>query len=127
MPAASDFHVEGLQRAVRQLQSLGVEVEDLKAAFGRISDEMMPIYRRHTPVRSGRLRGNYRKSKSKNRAVLYTGSARVPYARVINYGWPARSIRPAGFVEKGDQEIGPKAIFAVEAEINRLIRTKDLR
>lgn len=121
--AGTDIRVHGLAAAVRELERLGVDLQDLKAAFAQIATEAVPTYRRFTPRRSGRLAGNYRSSKTKNRVQLIVGSAAVPYAKPINYGWPARNIRAADFVAKGDQVTTPKAIEAIEAEINRLIQT----
>ncbi|WP_051485549.1 hypothetical protein [Nocardioides sp. J54] len=123
MTNGSDVRVEGLAAAVRQLQALGVDLEDLRAAFTRIASEAVPTYQRFTPVRSGRLRGNYRASKTKNRVALLVGGGAVPYARVINYGWPKRNIAAADFVAKGDVVTTPKALEAIEADINRLIRS----
>ena len=33
--------------------------------------------------------------------VIRAGSKSVPYAGVINYGWPARRIKPRPFVNNG--------------------------
>lgn len=119
----SDIRIEGLSRAVRQLESFGVGLEDLRSAFARIASEAVPTYQRFTPVRSGRLRGDYRTARTKNRAVLYVGRAAVPYAKPINYGWPARNITGANFVAKGDAVEAPRALAAIEDDINRLIRS----
>ena len=118
-----DIQITGVREAARDLERLGVRVEDLKAAFGRISAEALPVYRGFTPVRTGRLRGNYRQGRTKNRAVLYVGGASVPYAGPIQYGWAARNIQGAHFIEKGDEAMGPRAVDAIEAELNYLITT----
>jgi hypothetical protein len=118
-----DIQVTGVREAARDLERLGVRVEDLRAAFGRISSEALPVYRGFTPVRTGRLRGDYRPARTKNRAVLYVGRTSVPYAGPINYGWAARNIEPANFVARGDEVMGPRAVDAIEAELNYLITT----
>lgn len=123
MAASPSIRIDGVREAARVLERLGVGVEDLRAAFGRISSEALPVYQRHTPVRTGRLRGDYRAARTKNRAVLYLGRTSVPYAGPINYGWAARGIEPANFIARGDIEMGPKAMDAIEAELNRLITT----
>lgn len=123
MAAGSDLRVEGLARAVRQLEGLGVDLADLRDAFSQIATDATPTYQRFTPVRTGRLRGDYRAARTKNRAVLYVGRASVPYARPINYGRPARGIQAADFVAKGDAIEGPKALAAIESSIDRLIRS----
>lgn len=113
--------VEGLGRVLRSLERLGVEVEDLKDGLGRIGTEAMPVYQALTPVRSGRLRGDYRVSRAKGRVNLYVGRASVPHAGPINYGWPARGIRASNFVERGDRVAAPRATASLETEIGRLI------
>lgn len=123
MAGQSSVRVEGLERAIRQLEGFGVALTDLKDAFAQIAREAIPTYQQRTPVRSGTLRGDYRAGRTKNRVVLYVGRASVPYARVINYGWPARNIRAADFVAKGDAIEGPKALAAIETSIDRLIRS----
>lgn len=123
MAVQGDVRLSGVRQAARDLERLGVSVEDLKAAFGRISAEAMPVYQGFTPWRTGRLRGDYRAARTKNRAVLYVGRASVPYAGPINYGWAKRNIAPANFIAKGDEVMGPRAVDAIEAELNRLIAT----
>ena len=145
MATGSDVRVEGLSRAVRDLARLGVDLEDMRAAFTRIAADAVPTYQRYTPRRSGRLRGDYRTGRTANRAVLYVGRASVPYAAAINYGWGSsasswqhgrRSVARAGrlrgtfaganFVAKGDAAQTPRALAAIEADINRLIRARNL-
>ena len=123
MARDTSVRIDGVRQAARDLERLGVRVEDLRAAFGRISSEALPIYQGFTPVRSGRLRGDYRPAKTKNRAVLYVGRTSVPYAGPLNYGWSRRNIAPANFIARGDEVMGPKAVDAIEAELNYLITT----
>lgn len=47
------------------------------------------------PRKSGRLAGSIRATAGAAKAAVMAGSARVPYAGVINYGWPAGSMRQA--------------------------------
>lgn len=142
MATGSDVRVEGLSRAVRDLARLGVDLEDLRGAFSRIAVEAVPTYQRFTPRRSGRLRGDFRAARTANRAVLYVGRASVPYAKAINYGWGSgatgyrhgkranpnlRGSYPgANFVAKGDAVETPRAWAAIEADIDRLIRARNL-
>lgn len=123
---AIGVRVEGLTKVVRGLQQMGVEVEDLKDAWGRIAEEVKPDYQRVTPYRTGRLRGDYRTSKAKGKANLYVGRASVPYAGPINYGWAKRNIAPANFVQRGDVTAAPKASRSLEEEISRLVARLNL-
>jgi len=124
MPAQAGFRVEGLTKVVRALQELGLEVDDLKAAFAQLAAEGAEAAARHAPTRSGALAGSIRGNRAKSKAVVTAGRASIPYAGAINYGWPRRGIAASGFMQKADAEIRPKAVATLEAEINRAIQRK---
>lgn len=98
MARSSGVQITGLREVVRDLQKLGVSVEDLKEAFGEISDQVVTEANRIVPTKSGRLAGSIRPARTKNKAVVRAGSAGIPYAGVINYGWPSRGIAPTEFL-----------------------------
>ena len=121
------FKVEGLTQVVRALQELGLDVDDLKAAFSRIADEGAQAASGFAPKRTGRLASDVRGNRAKSKAVVTAGRASVPYAGPINYGWRARNISPSGFMQKADQVMQPKAIQMLEDEINAQIRKRGLK
>ncbi len=118
--------VENLSRTLRELKKIGLRVEDLKDAFAQIASEATDAIVRHTPKRSGRLAGSVRGNRAQGKAVVRAGRAAVPYAGAINYGWSARNIEPAQFMQKGEQEYQPQAVRRLEAEINETIRRSGL-
>ena len=134
------FRVEGLNRLVRDLQAFGVEVDDLKGAFTKIALTAAEDYKRFVPVRSGALAGDFRASKTKNKARLMVGRVRIPYAQANNYGWGPKSqawkhgnyaskntigsFAGTSFVAQGDEVLEPKVMQLLENELNRLIRRK---
>lgn len=120
------FKVEGLNAVVRALQELGLETEDLKGAFSTLAAEGARVASGFAPRRSGRLAGDVRGNRAKSKAVVTAGRASVPYAGPINYGWPARGIAAAGFMQKADEQMQPRAVQLLEDEINRQIRSKGL-
>ena len=99
---AGGVYITGLRETTRALEKAGVDVEDLKDVMGRVAtvaaDTMTPL----VPRRSGLLAASVRPNRAKAKAVVTLGRARVPYARPIAYGWPARRIRPGRFVERTD-------------------------
>src|SRR4051812_42073766 len=115
------FRVTGHAEVARALRSLGVEVDDLKAAFAALAAEGAQVAARHAPRRTGRLAGSIRGTRARSAAVV---TASVPYAGAINYGWPRRGIAAAGFMQAADS--APRAVAALEAEINRAIARKGL-
>lgn len=120
------FKVEGLNKVVRDLHALGLDVDDLKTAFSTIASEAATVASGFAPKRTGRLAASIRGNRAKSKAVVTAGRASVPYAGAINYGWPRRGIAAQGFMQKTDAVMAPRAVKRLEEEINRLIRAKGL-
>lgn len=78
--------VEGLNKLVRDLEALGVDIADLKTTMAKIQDAAIEVILPRVPVKSGALRSTIRGMKSKNKAVVTAGKKSVPYAPVVNYG-----------------------------------------
>lgn len=126
MPDRAGFKVEGVNRLVRDLTLLGLDVDDLKDAFSSLAAEGARRASAHAPHRTGRLAGDIRGNRAKSKAVVTAGRKSVPYAGPINYGWPSRGIAPSGFMQKADQEMRPRAIETLEREINKKINQRGL-
>jgi|WetSurSiteA1Bulk_404760.scaffolds.fasta_scaffold01968_1 hypothetical protein len=124
--AVEGVRVEGLNRVVRDLQQLGLEIEDLKEAFGAISAEGARLASSFAPRRSGRLAASIRGNRAKNKAVVIAGKSRVRYAGAINYGWPRRNIRPALFMQRADDAMRPRALAELERAIEASVRRRGL-
>lgn len=121
------FQVEGLSGAVRDLQRLGLEVDDLKDAFGAIAAEGAELASGFAPRgETGRLAADVRGNRAKSKAVITAGRSSIPYAGAINYGWPKRNIAPAAFMQKADEQLQPRALQMLEDDINHKIRQKGL-
>lgn len=121
------FKVQGLTQVVRALQEMGLDVDDLKDAFSKIAADAAQTAASFAPRKSGRLAADIRGNRAKSKAVVTAGRTSVPYAGPINYGWPKRGIEPAGFMQKADQAMQPRALQTLEDEINQKIRERGLR
>lgn len=124
--AAASIRVEGLNKVVRDLQSMGLEVEDLKDAMGNIAEQGARLASSFAPKQTGRLAADIRGNRAKAKAVVTAGRVAVPYAGPINYGWPARNIAASGFLQKADEAVQPYALQQLEREINEAIRKRGL-
>lgn len=113
--------VEGLTALVRDMQALGVEVDDLKAAFGTIADRGAQLAASFAPRRTGKLAASIKPSKAKNKAIVRAGGARVPYAGAVNYGWPAHGIRASRFLQRTDEALAPDAVNEIDTALTKLI------
>lgn len=123
---ASGVRVEGLNKTVKALQQVGVEIADLKETFSGIAAQGARLASSFAPSRSGLLRATIRGNKAKNKAVVLAGGARTPYAGAINYGWKARGIEPALFMQKADRELAGSVPGLLEDGLNAAIRKAGL-
>lgn len=114
--------VTGLSRVTRALLEFGVEVDDLKDAMADIAKQGQQIAAAHAPFKTGRLRGDIRGNRARNKASVISGSAAVPYAGPINFGWEKHHISPSGYLQAVDTVMGPKAPELLQKSLNDLIR-----
>ena len=132
-PANNDFvsvsvKLENAGEVRRALRSLDVDLSDMVEVNVKVADFVIARARSIGPKRSGALVGSLRPSKSKNRVRILVGSARVPYAGPIHWGWPNRPknapplwggpIAANPFVSRAAQETEPawQAIYAHEIQ-----------
>jgi phage gpG-like protein len=127
MAVGGGVRVEGLNTLVRDLERLGVEVDDLKAAFGAIAAEGAQKAAQFAPRRTGRLAASVRGNRAKNKAVVTAGKASIAYAVVINYGSPKRHIAASQFMQRADEAMRPIALERIEAAISTAIRKTGLQ
>lgn len=119
---AAGIRVTGLRETVKSLEGLGVEVADLKTVFNRVGNLVVNEAKVIAPVRSGRLVGSIKASKTKNKAVVRAGGAHIPYAGVIHYGWPGHGIEPHPFLTSALEHQETAAVREMETGLRGLIR-----
>jgi hypothetical protein len=115
---------EGADEVERSLARIGVRLSDLD--FTKIASEGMRLAAEFAPKVSGALRASIKGSKSKSRATIKAGSARVPYAAPINYGWAKRNIAPSNFLKRADLELRRTVPDQLAQQIARIIRQQGL-
>ena len=120
-------YVTGLREAVRDLERLGVDLDDIKDAFAEIATYGAEVAARFAPHRSGRLGSSVRGNRAKGKAVVTAGRASVKYAGPINYGWRKRNIRPARFMQRADEKVGPRAVELLERGIDKAIAKRGFK
>lgn len=119
--------VTGVRAALSDLDLLAEDLEALPEAWREIGDDAAAVVAGLAPHRSGRLAGSVEAIAYQGRAVVTAGSSAVPYAAPINYGWPARHIRPALFLERGAEHIEHKAAEVLETEANKAITRRGFK
>jgi hypothetical protein len=97
---ASVVKVKGLREVTRSLKQYAGATEDLKEANANISSKVSKDAISIAPKSSGTLASTIRGNRAVQKVQLKAGGARVPYAGVIEYGWPARNIEAQPYLRK---------------------------
>lgn len=101
--------VVGQKRFVQTMRKAGADMDDLKNVNREAAEIALPAVRNLAPRgKTGRLAGSIRAAATKRAGVIRAGRKSVPYAGPINYGWPARHIRPRLFVNGGVASTEPQ-------------------
>lgn len=111
----------GLRRLTRDLRKIGADLGDLKDAGQRAGQIVVAAASPRAPRRSGALAGSGRAARAAGRVTVLFGSARVPYAGPIHYGWPARGIDPHPFVIDAAQATEPAWLAVYQAGVDQAV------
>lgn len=120
------INVKGLRETVRALEAAGAATTDMKDLMHEIGLIITRSAASHVPVRSGRLARSLRAGRGKTKAVARAGAARVPYAPVIHYGWPARRIPARPFLSDAAQREQGAVIEALISGLGDIIDKQNL-
>lgn len=121
---AMTMRVEGLGRTLRAMSKAGADAEEMRELMHAIGTIVVRGAR--PPRKSGALATSIRAGRGKTKAVVRAGGARVPYAGVQHYGWPARNIAPSPFLTESLQANRAVVLSALDAGLADLLRQNDL-
>jgi hypothetical protein len=110
----------GVPELNQDLKALMTQFHDL-AVMRDIAQQTAQLARSFAPSDSGALRASIKGNKAKNKATVKAGSKKVPYAAVINYGWPRRNIKPSMFLQRAEAAMKPRIPKILDDAIKRLI------
>ena len=120
--------VDGITQLRADLHVLGASMEDMKDAMSKIAHMGAAIAVAYAPKRTGALAQSIRGNRAYSKATVAAGRGRSrEYAGVINYGSPKRGIAASRFMQRASDELSPKLMPLLTAEINRLIRERGLK
>lgn len=116
--------IEGLRTLQRRLTRAGIDSSDLTDTMHRIAEAVISIAQ--PPVLTGTLKSTLRAGKGKTKAVVRAGSARVPYAGVIEYGWQAHDITATHWLNDARDERAPESKRLIQQGIEQVLKHNDL-
>jgi hypothetical protein len=113
--------VKGGPELRRALKGIEDGLSDLKETHAKIANVVTPVSRRDAPHRSGVLASSIRGSGTASAAIVRAGGAKVPYAGVIHWGWPAHNIGAQPFLTDAGKATQPVWTGIYEHDVQHLI------
>lgn len=110
--------IEGGRALRATLKAAGSDLSELRDAHKRSATIAASAAAPLAPFRTGALRASVRASGTKTSGIIRAGTARVPYAKPIHWGWPARKITPTPFLSHGAQASEPVWITVYERAVD---------
>lgn len=93
------LQIEGLRDVQKAMKNFSEDSRnDMKETHRKAGQLIVDGAARLVPVRSGALLASLRSAPTQRQGKVRVGSAAVPYAGPIHFGWPARNIRPNPFI-----------------------------
>lgn len=120
---SAGIRVEGADRLRRTMRQAGQDLGQLREAHAAAAAIAGATGKLRAPKDSGTLAGNVRWSGTTTAAILRVGSARVPYANPIHWGWPARGIRANPFLSYAARSTEAQWTQVYEKAVERILST----
>jgi hypothetical protein len=127
------IQVTGLRETVRSLKELGEDITPIKDANIEAANMLIGAANPLVPVRSGALLASLKPSRTTMYAEARAGSARVPYAGPIHWGWfmdkktgRRRNIRPQPFFIQALKLTYAQIIDTYEKNMDKAIKKHNL-
>lgn len=118
--------VTGLKECLRDLKKAGADFEELKDANNELARTVASKAAAVAPRSSGALAASIKGNRAKNKVSVKAGSARVPYAGVQEYGWPARNIEAKSYIRATTYQNIDSIMETYEDNIKSIIKKYDL-
>lgn len=119
--------IEGLRQVQKAMRNFSDDSRnDMKETHRKAGQIVVDAAAGKVPVRTGALLASLRSAPTQRQGRVRIGSAAVPYAGPIHFGWPARHIQPNPFIYEvldGRRQ----EVYALYAErISQLVTKYDL-
>ena len=91
--------IEGLREVQKALNKFSDATrKEMKSTHLQAAEIVVGASKRFVPIKTGALAQSIRASAVMTGGRVRVGSASVPYAGPIHFGWPARRIKPQPFI-----------------------------
>ena len=114
--------VEGARELRKSLRKAGIDMADLKAVNANVAAMVAAAASAAAPRgRTGRLAASVRGNKAVATARISAGTAGVPYAGPIHWGWPARNIEGQPFIAETAEALQDQWVTLYETGIAEVL------
>jgi hypothetical protein len=113
--------VKGVRELRKTMKAAGEDLADMKDANAAVGNMVAQTAKGIAPVRSGALAGAIRAGRAVGGVNVKAGSARIPYAGVIHWGWPAHNIAANAFLSDAATSTESAWVALYEEEIGKII------
>ncbi len=114
--------VYGLRETIQAMEARGTAAKDLSLLMERVGRIVATGAKGLARRNSGTMANNIRPSRTKTKAVVRAGSARVPYAGVQHFGWAARNITPNPYLYEALDDRRTAVLDAFNREVAQITK-----
>lgn len=103
--------VTGVSQLRRTLKQAGVEMTDFTAVNKQVANIVLPVARQTAPVGPpihGHIATTIRAGATRSQAIIRAGTAALPYAAVIHWGWFRHHIKPDPWITLAARQTEPE-------------------
>ena len=115
------MRVDGARELRATMRRAGANLADLAAVNKRTAAKVSTVAAPRAPHRTGRLAASVRPAGTKTAAIVRAGRAAVPYAAVIEFGWPGHHIAAQPFLTTAAADTQPEWTDYYQREIDRIL------
>lgn len=119
--AATIVRVDGAKQLRASMKAAGEDLSDLKEVNAQAARTVSAAAVPRTPVRTGRLAASIRPSGTKTAAIVRAGRSSIPYAGVIEFGWPGHNIEAQPYVTTAAADTQPTWESTYQQAIDRIV------
>lgn len=119
--STAGIQVQGARELRKTMKAAGEDLGDLKDAHARAGAIAGTRARSDAPRVTGTLGASVRWSGAAGSATIRAGSASVPYAGPIHFGWRARGIAPQPFITEAAQATEPEWTAEYQEAVEKIL------
>jgi len=117
------MRVDGARELRATMKAAGRDLTDLVDVNRQVAAKVSATATPTVPRRTGRLASTVRPAGTKTAAIVRAGRASVPYAAVIEFGWPRHHIAAQPYLTTAAADTEPEWTDLYFTAVNKIIES----